>query len=74
MISAGGMGSGGRVAGAQISSASVRSESDETTEEEVGLVELQAIVGKLDKPTSRNIKESLYRPCAIGSQPRRSIY
>lgn len=60
VISAGGMGSGGRVAGAQIQVPQY-AVNQMTTEEEVGLVELQAIVGKLDKPTSRNIKESLYR-------------
>ena len=37
---------------------------------EAGLVELEAIIGKLDKATSHNIKESLYR-LARSSQARR---
>lgn len=60
VISGAGIGGGSRVGGSQIQVPQYVV-NQMTTEEEVGLVELQAIVGKLDKPTSKNIKESLYR-------------
>ena len=60
VISGAGIGGVSRVGGSQIQVPQYVV-NQMTTEEEVGLVELQAIVGKLDKPTSKNIKESLYR-------------
>ena len=38
-----------------------RSPTNDMSAAEAGLVELEAIIGKLDKATSHNIKESLYR-------------
>ena len=71
VISGAGIGGGSRVGGSQIQVPQYVV-NQMTTEEEVGLVELQAIVGKLDKPTSKNIKESLYRRL-FSSPPRRPI-
>ena len=59
VISGAGIGGDSRVGGSQIQVPQYVV--NQMTTEEVGLVELQAIVGKLDKPTSKNIKESLYR-------------
>jgi hypothetical protein len=47
-----------------------RSPTNDMSAAEAGLVELEAIIGKLDKATSHNIKESLYR-LARSSQARR---
>ena len=55
VISGAGIGGGSRVGGSQIQVPQYVV-NQMTTEEEVGLVELQAIVGKLDKPTSRILR------------------